>query len=444
MRDESNRTKARLTGRGGRTGRRLVGSALGLSLAALAGCGDLLTLKQSNPGQVDASTLYVPTNAQLLVNGAIADFECAYSRYVLASGMLSDEIGAAIGNTVNFDYDRRTLTPVSPYAGGCGGLQQPGFYTALSTARADADTVYARMEQWTDAEVPNRARLMGQLAAYGGYSLIMLGEGMCSAAINVGPELTPAQLFDEAKLRFDKAVTHATAANDAATLNLARLGRARALRNRGNLAAAATDAAAIPPAFVLNISTDAVNTRRQNTLFVHITQSFWGTVEPSFRGLTLGGAPDPRVLVTNSGRTGTAANTPIWTPNKYPAVTTAIPVARYAEAQLILAEARIAAGDLTGAATAITAARNSTGRTGLPAYDASGQTAAQVRAQLVEERRRELFLEGHRLWDIRHFALPLAPAPGAPYAVGGGTYADQRCFPLPAVERNNNPNIPKT
>jgi hypothetical protein len=225
---------------------------------------------------------------------------------------------------------------------------------------------------------------------------------------------------------------------------MARLGRARTLRNLKNLPAAAADAALIPAAFVLNTSMDATNVRRQNSVFVHITQSFFGTVEPSFRNVTLGTGPDPRVGVTNSGRVGTAGSTPIWTPNKYPAITTPIPVARYAEAQLIIAEARIAAGDLPGAAAAINAARNSTGRTGLPLYDATGQTAAQVTAQLIEERRRELFLEGHRLWDIRHFALPLSPPAGAAYPLGGGTYADLRCFPLPNVERNNNPNIPKT
>jgi starch-binding outer membrane protein, SusD/RagB family len=425
-------------------GRVLVGASLGFSLGLSAACGDILSLEQSNPGQVIASTLYVPANAQLLVNGAIADFECAYSRYVLGSAILSDEVGAAIAQTANFDYDGRRFNPAGPYAGGCGAFQQPGFYTALSTARADADTVYARMTAWTDAQVPNRERLLGQLMSYGGYSLIMLGEGMCSAAINVGPELTSAQLFEEAKLRFDKAVTHSTAASDAAGLNMARLGRARALRNLGNLAAAATDAALIPPAFALNISTDATNVRRQNSVFVHITQSFFGTVEPSFRNVTLGSAPDPRVAVTNSGRVGTASSTPIWTPNKYPAITSPIPVARYAEAQLIVAEARIAAGDLPGAAAAINAARNSSGRTGLPLYDATGQTAAQVRTQLIEERRRELFLEGHRLWDIRYFALPLSPAAGAAYTPGGGTYGELRCFPLPNVERNNNPNIPKT
>jgi hypothetical protein len=420
------------------------GAVLALVTLLTAACGDLLSLKQSNPGQVDASTLYVPTNALLLVNGAITDFECAYHRYVAGSGILSDEIAVAIANTANFDYDRRLVLPTGPYVGGCGGAQQPSFYTALSTARADADTSHARFEEWTDAQVKDRVKLMGQLSAYGGYSLLIMGEAMCSAAINVGPELTSAQLLQEAKLRFDKAITEATSANDATTLNLARLGRARAELDLGELAAAATDAATIPTTFIVNASADAVNTRRQNTVFIHITQSFFGTVDPSFRNLTLGANPDPRVLVTNSGRTGSAASTPVWTPNKYPAAGTPLPLAKYAEAQLILAEARIATGDLTGAATAINNARNSGGRTGLPLYDASGQTAAQVKSQLVEERRREFFLEGHRLYDFRRFSLPLNPAAGAAYTVGGGVYSDAVCFPLPTVERNNNPNIPKS
>jgi hypothetical protein len=116
-------------------------------------------------------------------------------------------------------------------------------------------------------------------------------------------------------------------------------------------------------------------------------------------------------------------------------------ITKYAEAQLIVAEAKAAANDLTGAAAAINAARNT--RTGMPQYDPTGQTAAQVRAQIIEERRRELFLEGHRLGDIRRFQLALNPAPGTTYTTGGGTYGDQSCFPLPDVEKINNPNISK-
>jgi starch-binding outer membrane protein, SusD/RagB family len=415
-------------------------AALSLFVAA---CGDLFSLKQENPGQLSTATLYVPANAQLLTNGAIADFECAFARYVVGSGLLMDELITAIAQTANYDYERRTIPPnAGGYGTGtCAGSgQQPGIYTTLSTARATADTALARMEGWTDAEVANRTRLIGQLATYAGYSLTLLGEGMCSAAVNLSAEMTPAQLFAEAKLRFDKAVSAATTANDAQTLNFARVGRARAAQNAGDLAAAAADAALVPPTFVANMSTNDINTRRQNFVFVHTARNFHSSVDPSFRGVMLGAAPDPRVAVTNTGRAGTAPGTIIWTANKYPLIDSPIPIAKYAEAQLIVAEERAAAGDLGGAQTAINNARNT--RAGMPQYDATGQTPAQVRAQIIEERRRELFLEGHRLGDIRRYQLPLNPAVGAEYTTGGGTYGDQQCFPLPDVERINNPNVP--
>jgi len=419
--------------------------ALVLAAGAAAGaCRDVTALKQTNPGQVSASTLYVPENAQLLVNGAIADFECAYTRYVVGSALLTDELSNAIGSTANFDYDARRLPTNASYGtGACASNQQPPIYTTLSTARGSADTVLARLKVWTDAQMPtgvNRTKLIAQASAYAGYSLVLLGEGMCTAAINLGPELTPDQVFTEAKQRFDAAVDAATQANDAATLNLALLGRARTLLDQKQPAAAATDAAKIPSTFSALTGTDNVNVRRQNFVFLAVNQNNWATVDPTFRGLTLpNGSPDPRVAVTNTGRNGTAAGTVVWTADKYAALTTAMPIARYAEAQIIVAEARAAAGDVAGAVAAINAVRAT--RTGVPAYDGTGQTAAQVQAQIVEERRRELFLEGHRLGDIRRLGIPLSPAAGTAYVGGGGTYGTQSCFPLPDVERINNPTI---
>ncbi len=215
--------------------------------AGTTACTDITALEQVNPGQVSAASLYVPANAQLLVNGAISDFECAYTRYVVGSGLLIDELSNAIGSVANFDYDaRRLLTNATYGTGACTANQQPAIYTTLSTARGSADVVQAHLRGWTDAEMPagvSRIKLVGQAATYAGYSLVLLGEGMCTASVNLGPEITPAQLFGEAKVRFDSAVTAATAANDAATLNLALLGRARTLLNLKQPAAAATDAA---------------------------------------------------------------------------------------------------------------------------------------------------------------------------------------------------------
>jgi starch-binding outer membrane protein, SusD/RagB family len=418
--------------------------AVALAIAAAA-CKDLTTLTQSNPAALSAATVYTPANAQLFTNGAISDFECAFSRYVVGSGLLLDELSNSFSSGSNFDYDaRRNPTNASYGTGTCGSNQQPPIYTTLSVARRSADTAIARLKEFKDSEMPtgvNRSKLIGQAYAYAGYTIVLLGEGMCSAAINVGPELTPAQLFAEAKIRFDSSIAYATAGSDANTVNFATLGRARTQLDLGNVAAAGADAAVIPAGFVVNMSTDALNVRRENFAFITINQNSWATVDPSFRGLTINGAADPRVAVTNTGKNGTAAGTQIWTADKYPALNTVMPIARYAEAQLIVAEAKLAANDIAGATTAINAARVT--HPGLPTFSSAGLTAADVKTQLIEERRRELFLEGHRMGDVRRYSLPLSPAAGTTYPGGGGTYGTQNCFPLPDVEKINNPNIAK-
>ncbi|MEP6620253.1 MAG: hypothetical protein ABJE47_13100, partial [bacterium] len=361
------------------TQRRRESLMLGLGLMAilsLVACRDITSLQQENPGALSGVTLYVPGNAQLIVNGAAGDFECAFARYVVGSGLFTDELSVGISQTANFDYDaRRLLTNATYGTNTCAATpsttQQPGIYTPLSTARATADTAAANLEHWTDAEVANRTKLLGQSYAYAGYSLALLGEGMCTAAINLGPELTPAQLFAEARVRFDKAITAAGTANDATTLNFARVGRARVLVDLGgaaNLASAATDAAAVPATFVMNTSPDAVNARRQNTLFIAISQSSFSTVDTSFRNVLVPGGTtqDPRVLVTDLARNGTATGSRIFLPAKAATNATAMRVASYAEAQLIVAEAAASVGDLVSATTAINNARARTA--GVPVY----------------------------------------------------------------------------
>ena len=412
-------------------------------LGAVVACTELTALKQENPGQLSAATLFVPANAQLLVNGAIGDFECAFSRYTVGSGVLMDELAVAISNGGDFDYDRRTLLANAPYGTtacpttGAANMQFPGIYTPLSTARASADTIAAKLEGWTDTQVANRTKLIGQAYAYAGYSLVLLGEGMCSAAINLSAEMTPAQLFGEAKTRFDKAIAAATTASDATTLNLATMGRARTLQNLGSLALAAADAAKITDnTYVANITTDATVGRRQNGIYVTTVLNFFFTVDPSYRGLTFGGVADPRVSVVSAGKNGTSGAA-VFQASKALVATAPIALTRWSEAQLIQAENFVATGNLSAAVAIINALHT---KATLPAYDGTGQTAAQVLAQLIDERRREFFLEGHRLGDIRRYALTLFPATGSPFS-NGGTYGSQSCFPLPDVERINNPNI---
>ncbi len=430
-----------------RARRTLVGCAT-LSIAATmlvtGACRDITTLQQSNPGQLSSATVFVPGNAQLIVNSSQGDFECAYNEYIVASGIFVDELANAISNSANFDLDRRSITPGHFYGTGtCNGQQGPGAYTPLAVARASNDVAVGYLHGWTDAQVPNRNKLIGVASVYAGYSLVLLGEGSCTIAINLGPEQTPAQIFAEAKIRFDTAVAAATRAGDTQTLNLALLGRARTQLDLGNSAAAAVDAVLIPSGFSVSIGHDATVPRRQNLVFLHTNQNNFSAVDTSIQN-KFALTNDPRIAVTpiTPAKTGSDGKTVLVFANKDATVTTPQVLAKYSEAQLIIAENFANIGNLAGAAAILNtfAAAN-----GQPAFNPVILNKAAVIAQIIEERRREFFLEGHRLGDFRRYGptvLPIQPVSGAPY-VNGGVYDSQSCFPLPDVERINNPNIPK-
>ena len=426
----------------GRT-RRVAIAVAGLALAAA--CYDAgKILDQDAPSRVTASDLENPAYAQLLVNSAIGDFECALTQYIVATGLVGDELIDAQLAQVGWDYDRRTIFPSSgPYGlFACGVTQVPALYTPLSVARFDADKILRLLQGWTDAQVTNRSSLIATAAVYAGYSLDLLGEAMCSAAIDLGPEITRQQLFVAAEDRFTTAITAAQASSNTVMLNAARLGRARSRLNQNKLPEARADAVLDTASFVLNATYSGTITRRENLVWSQMYRGFFSSVDPSYRNVTFAGVPDPRVNVVDAALVGQDRTTPIWRQTKYPAIGTPIPIARNAEALLIVAEAENAAGNTANAVTIINILHT---KAGIPPY--AGGTQAEVQAQIIEERRRELFLEGQRFGDIIRYNVALQPAPGTPFPVKGGSYGPntglQVCFPLPDVERNNNPSITK-
>ena len=409
-----------------------------LFAAAAVGCGDVVSLEQEAPSRVVANDLYVPGNAQLLVTSAISDYECALAQYIIATGLVGDELIDAQLSQVGWDYDRRTITAALPiYAtSGCTSIQVPGYYTPISIARATADKILTALEGWTDEEVANRQSLIATAAAHAGYALVLLGESACSAALDAGPELTPTQLLTEAEARFTKAITAAQAGNNTAILNLARVGRARARIGLKKYVDAKADASLVPDAFVHNATYSAANSRRENLVNTQLFRGLYSSVDPSFRNLTVGGAPDSRVVVVDAGVVGHDRATRIWRTTKYPLISSSIPIASGDEAILITAEADVEANNVTAAVAGINKLRT---KASLPQY--AGGTQAEVRAQIIDERRRELFLEGQRFGDIIRFNIPQTPAAGTPFPAKGGVYGNQVCFPLPDIERNNNPTL---
>src|SRR5206468_9493357 len=192
-------------------------SIAAVALASLAACSDASKiLDQEAPSRVDASTLDNPAYAQLLVNGAIGDSECAFAQYIIATGLVGDELLDAQLGQAGWDYDRRTIFSGSiPYSNTqCGANQSPGLYTPVSVARFQADNILRKLQAWSDAQVANRQSLIAQAATYAGFSLELLAESMCSAAIDLGPEMSRTQLATEAESRFSTAITAAQAANN--------------------------------------------------------------------------------------------------------------------------------------------------------------------------------------------------------------------------------------
>lgn len=409
-----------------------------LLLAALSTTACEKLLEAEAPQLIEEETLQQPSNASVIVSGVVADFECAFASYVATLGSISDEFRDSQANAATWELDRRTNNPSSStiYATNtCGGFAA---YTPVSIARYVADNATKLLEGWTDDEVPGRATLLARSYAYAGFSLILLGEGFCSAAIDVGPELTPAQMFGLAEERFGKVLSSVTAGSSASNDSLrymALVGRARARINQRKFAEAAADAALVPNNFTFNARYSSTVTRAENRVYRMNNINGSMTVDSTMRGLTVGGVPDPRVPVTDAGRGGSQQSVRLWVQNKYPALNTPIPIASWREALLIRAEAAAEAGNVTAAVGFINQLRQ---RVNLPAFAAT--TAAEVRAQIPDERRRELFLESHRLFDTIRFELPLIPAAGAPFHAGGN-YGNQKCLPLPDIERINNPNL---
>src|SRR6266542_1051910 len=261
-------------------------------------------LEVESSSRIPAENVETPANAQLLMDGAIADFECAFASYVVESATVGEEFIYAQQTADRVPADARTTLPtdVRYSTNSCTGL---GVYSPLQISRASADNLLDHHRVWTDAEVPvNRTKLIATAAAYAGYSYLLLGESMCSLAfskinadrtINYGGEISRDSTFKIAIARFTEAITAAQATSTTDILRMAYLGRARAKLNLKDYAGAEADALQVPAGFLKNATYSATVGRRNNLVFNDnaITNRSSSIGEPD-RSMT----GDPRVPVT--------------------------------------------------------------------------------------------------------------------------------------------------
>ena len=409
-----------------------------LALAATAACSNLLDV--NNPASVTEESLGDPTLVPALAAAAMQTLQCGVENFVGTGGMLSGEYLSANGFVNNHVWEWRSVGDILNEPGSCNlarGSTFMGFYTPLQQARFQLEDTFARLDKFTDADVPNRTLMMAQMRAYVGYAYLLLAEGMCDMTIDRGPKMTRDQVLAIAEERFTDAIARATALNDQSLLNMARVGRARTRLDLKKLPDAAADANLVPSGFVRNVEfTEGGDARRENRIYNLTIRNDYLSVADAYRNLTVNGVsgsvPDPRVKVLDAGKKGNDGITPMWRQQKYIAQTggTPIPLASWNEAQLIYAEA---VGGQQGF-DAINRVRTANSVPTLAGPPPTGQAFTDL---VLEERRRQLFSEGQRYVDMLRYNLPFTKGVNRK----GQIYSDLTCVPLPNVETFNNPNL---
>jgi hypothetical protein len=122
-----------------------------------------------------------------------------------------------------------------------------------------------------------------------------------------------------------------------------------------------------------------------------------------------------------------------------------IRLASLLEVRYILAEAGGSAGTNVGGQTNIAFVESR--RTSFPSTTAAAPTtAANYMDNLIDQRRRDFYLDGHRIGDLRRYLRLYSRnnwPTGSMYGSATLTFGTQMCFPLNIAEITNNPMVSK-
>ena len=430
---------------------RALGIVGALSTLATTACNLDDILEVTPTGLIPAGGLEIPANAAILVSGVASDFDCAFGSYVVVTGMMGEELDDALQTAARWPYDQRMVLANQTFyaSNSCTGM---GIYTPLQTARVSANNVRRLLDSWTDVEVgPLRMQHIARVAAYEGWATLLLGEAFQESAlstvngeqVNYAPRITRNQVLQEAITQLTLAITTAQALGGSvgdSIANFARVGRARAYHDLNDLTNARADAAAVPAGFVWVATASDVTSRRTNRVYDQSNAtSVAATVGPRYRTLN-----DPRVpvqpLLTSAGaQRSNALGVQLWAQRKYLTAATSLPIAQGAEMQLLIAEADRS----TNPANTVSII-NSFRAAGNQGVYTGATDAASLLAEIIDQRRRALWLTGTHFGDVVRYNLTVTPAAGtsAPWnqEYGPDTGA-QLLLPLPEVETRNNPMI---
>lgn len=414
----------------------------------IVGCDLNKALSVQPANLINANSLESPENAQILAAGAASDYDCAFNSYVVAGALLGEEFEDALQTADRWPYDQRTVQAnQSRYSQNTCIVGSLGIYQPLQAARASAGNVRQLLEGWTDVQVPGRQLLIARMSAYEAWSQLLIAEAFCETVfssvhgenVTWGTIISRTQALDSAIARFGSAITTAQAVSGASADSIryfALIGRARAYQDKGNLPSARADAVLVPASFVWNVTASNASNRRQNHVFQENNPGITPGASVGARYRQASYTSDPRIKVQDLKKFSNGTNVPLWAQLKYTAVSSPIPAATGTEMQLLIAEADITSNRAN--TLAIIATMRAAGNQ--PAY--TGTTAQDDLNEIIDQRRRALFLTGTHFGDIIRYNLTVSPAAGTSTPWNqqyGPDKGSQMCLPLPQVELLNNP-----
>ena len=382
-----------------------------------------------------------------LRNGVLSTFQLAFSGgadlangghegQVNMSGLLGDEFLNAESFPDRVSLDMRDIIP--------SNLSLVSLFLDLSRARATGDFASERYNA-LDAGAEGQSEVLS-LAAY---AYVLFGENYCSGVpfsrltstgdIEYGESQTRDQVLQTAVAKFDSAITIATAQENADLLNLARVGKARALLDLGQFPNAALAAQPVPTSFSYLIRSSSNSLRQNNGIWNYTanTPAFSVPDREGVNGLPFLSAKDPRLPVVATGQRGFDRITPFNLQEKYPDQQADVVLADGIEARLIGAEAALRAGTPGPAFATLNALRATKGLA--PLTDPGSEAA---RADLLfRERAFWMWGTSHRLGDMRRLVRQYGRAQETVFPTGeyhkGGEYGSDVNFPVSSDERNN-------
>jgi hypothetical protein len=419
--------------------RRTLTAALLLAAAATGGCDNFLSVE--NPGVIEEGTIDPVADAETFSLSAQTNFFNAYDNVALYGAFFSGEAWVDDTYAGRKEIARRNVNDRDV-------LLVADLYQPLAVA-ATSNLHVLEILEGTSKEVSlSTARAALNL----GFSLQLMAETFCQGVLAVGAPMTQQETSREAIRYLLQAVELGTAVGDANIALAARVGLARAYLQVGDHAEAAAAAASVPADFrydALKVDDASSRTRLGNTIYYYTAARPNLVVPPYYRALQDARIPfalrtDPQTGAPVGGQGGMLA---YFYQRKYTGFGAPMRLASGLEARYLRAEAELKLGD-PSRATALIEERRAAYAAAQDgdAVDFVAETGPLT--DLLDQKSRDFFLEGKHMGDwIRNpSATPyVVPAGSSNYdVVYGGAVGVATCFPIPAVERENNPNFPRS